>query len=217
MWAVRHVPPPSSLNALPCRHADGVAVGDALCGTGLILLEANGTPHCLRTRLAAEAPPLTRPAAAGPGATAAAAAAGGRAAEGGGEGAAGTAATPAAAVERDVEAHIARIYGDLLAGGGVLCVPCSLRLVRLHGAAGCLLGPYLQVVLPCLPVSFFTDMPGLVAWCGIVPAGGIQGRNAPNGGLAGIMCKGCASRLPQNSNSAARHTPTMCASSQMWL
>lgn len=73
-------------------------VGDALSGSALVVLEADGRPQCLRPQHAA----------APEGGGAAAAAAGpGPAAAGGGQ---------AAAAQKDVESQLATIYGDLRKG-----------------------------------------------------------------------------------------------------
>lgn len=92
-----------------CSVSDGVAVGDALSGSALIVLEADGAPRCLRARVGAgaaaaaeEEEPRVAPLAAGAGS--------------GTPAAGSSAAASAAAVEKDVEAHVARVYGDLLAG-----------------------------------------------------------------------------------------------------
>ena len=79
-------------------------VGDTLSGSALVVLEASGKALCLRPHRAARA------------AEDAAAAAGTAGAAGA---AAGVAATSSAA-QRDVEAQIATIYGDLRRGGSAL-------------------------------------------------------------------------------------------------
>lgn len=137
-------PTPPTLGMTTSNHehpytpppADGVAVGDALSGSALVVLEASGAPRCLRPRPVAGA--AEGGAAAVGGAVAGAAAAGAKAgtapllpglpllaaepsgtgAAAAAEGGAAAASTAAAreAVERDVEAHVAREYGDLLSG-----------------------------------------------------------------------------------------------------
>ena len=99
---------PQPAAELLLRSGPGVvaaaAVGDALSGSALIVLEADGKPQCLRPHRAA-------PAVAAPGdSSAAAGAAAGAAAAG--------ATTPAgaSAAQRDVDAQLATIYGDLRKG-----------------------------------------------------------------------------------------------------
>ncbi|EFN60146.1 hypothetical protein CHLNCDRAFT_49671 [Chlorella variabilis] len=95
--------------------AAAAAVGDTLSGSALVVLEADGKPRCLRPHRAD--------------ATAAAGGAGG-----GGAASAAAASAPAggSAAQRDVEAQLATIYGDLRKGPK----PCELPQAAAGRAAG---------------------------------------------------------------------------------
>ena len=94
-------------------------VGDTLSGSALMVLEASGKALCLRPHRAARA--------AEDGAAAAGAA--------GTAGAAAGAAAASSAAQRDVEAQIATVYGDLRKGGAALW--SAMHSPCVFGLAGC--------------------------------------------------------------------------------